>query len=216
MATTTTRSHLLTLPREIRNEIYGYLTKEIKFDWVWEHEFDSDGPYMATVLIEDVPICAILLTHSRLCEEYLEARCFKELHATIDANLSIGHHPGFIEETLAKQQDKTTVFARIKHASVFITAFGSSDADVLSGLDCALVELASGLTSLKLAVFTLTLSDDGAPNHKLWQNIEPFPVSSRLELFPYWSNKAGFANLPLFQQDEGYILRPWCEVQDKD
>jgi hypothetical protein len=82
MATTMTRSHLLTLPREIRNEIYGYLTKEIKFDWVWEQEFDSDGPYTATVLIEDVPICAILLTHSRLCEEYLEARCFKELHAT--------------------------------------------------------------------------------------------------------------------------------------
>jgi hypothetical protein len=64
-------------------------------------------------------------------------------------------------------------------------------------------------------VFTLTLSDNGAPNHKLWQNIEPFPVSSRLELFPYWSNKASFANLPLFQRGEGYILRPWCEVVDQ-
>jgi hypothetical protein len=216
MTTTMTRPHLLTLPREIRNEIYSYLTKEVQFRWVWQQATGWDGGCIATVLVENMPFCAVLLTHSRLCEEYLEARCFKKLHATIDANFSISHHPECTEETLAKQQDQTAVFARIKHARVFINAFESRDVDTLSGLGCALADLVPDLTSLKLAVAGLVFPNDGDHNHKLWQNIEPLPVSSRPELFPNWSNKVTFANLPLVQRGEGYRLFPWCEVKYGD
>jgi hypothetical protein len=79
---------LLTLPREIRNHIYSYLSKELQCDWIAaineDHTPDvgSDDAYglasgqafydVADVIFDSVPDPGILATHSCLRAKYLE------------------------------------------------------------------------------------------------------------------------------------------------
>jgi hypothetical protein len=77
--------HLLSLPREIRDEIYSYL----------HHELELESPlytagvneYIVTkIRILNAPFLGVLLAHSRLRDEYQKADCFLHLTATFQAN----------------------------------------------------------------------------------------------------------------------------------
>jgi hypothetical protein len=73
--------HLLTIPREIRDEIYGYLSHEVIIVCGWELSKHRMGKYKyKCVRFENAPIVALLLTHSRLHDEYLQSAPFKNLH----------------------------------------------------------------------------------------------------------------------------------------
>lgn len=76
---TTTAPNLLTLQREIRDQIYGYLQREVN---VYGDEPDTMLWYK--VVLKNAPLVAVLLTHSRLYEEYIQADCFKNLSADAD------------------------------------------------------------------------------------------------------------------------------------
>jgi hypothetical protein len=74
---TTAKPHLLTIPREIRNEIYSYLHQRITFQ---DHILMklADGRSLdATLCFENAPLISVLLTHSRLYDEYKESDCFR-------------------------------------------------------------------------------------------------------------------------------------------
>jgi len=57
---TTTAPNLLTLPREIRDQIYGYLQREVM---VYGKQPDKTRGY--DVVLKNAPLVAMLLTHSR-------------------------------------------------------------------------------------------------------------------------------------------------------
>ena len=91
MATTTTRPHLLTIPREIRHEIYGYLHYEIRIDWHWCETDHPDYWELADLTYRNAPLLNVLLFHSRLHDEYLDSACFKD---PMNYNRSsLGHDP---------------------------------------------------------------------------------------------------------------------------
>lgn len=69
---------LLTLPREIRNIIYDFLSREIDLRTINEL-----GGVATVVHITNAPCVEVLLTHSRLHDEYLEAECFRNLSAAV-------------------------------------------------------------------------------------------------------------------------------------
>ena len=71
-------SRLLTLPREIRNIIYDFLSREIDLRTINEL-----GGVATVVHITNAPCVEVLLTHSRLHDEYLEVECFRNLSAAI-------------------------------------------------------------------------------------------------------------------------------------
>jgi hypothetical protein len=89
--------HLLTLPCEIRDNIYPYLLQDVSFQYKWADHDYSDyagtgkaGYYLSfSALSTDVQVCVhkapppnILLTHSRLNEESRD-RSLRNLSATI-------------------------------------------------------------------------------------------------------------------------------------
>jgi hypothetical protein len=71
-------ANLLTLPREIRDRIYTYLTRDLTVQW--HRGIDDWKSTLETTFdieIKDAPLLNVLLTHSRLRDEYLESTVFK-------------------------------------------------------------------------------------------------------------------------------------------
>jgi hypothetical protein len=102
----TAKSHLLALPRKIRDQIYGYLHNKRSFKWGdWNNTkafnyglftivfaSQSDPIYSVShVLWEEFPLHDLLLTHSRLRDEYLASPCFTNICITIRANFWSGY-----------------------------------------------------------------------------------------------------------------------------
>jgi hypothetical protein len=83
--------HLLTLPREIRNNIYQYLHHPVETDCLvdevvvdgllWKDE-GAPGILEIQVTVEQAPIVNVMLVHSRIYEEYRESLMFKNYSAT--------------------------------------------------------------------------------------------------------------------------------------
>ena len=68
--------HLLTLPREIRNQIYSYLHKEVVV-----HTQRTPSVFAVQLRLENVPYMSMLLINSQIYHEYREADCFQNLTA---------------------------------------------------------------------------------------------------------------------------------------
>ncbi|KAE8863499.1 hypothetical protein PTNB73_06706 [Pyrenophora teres f. teres] len=76
----TPRAHLLTLPRELRDEIYTYLSHDLILE-----EIPKAGGVHAKIY--RAPILNVLLVHSTLHEEYLASDIFKQLTITVHREL---------------------------------------------------------------------------------------------------------------------------------
>lgn len=77
---------LLSLPRELRDQIYNYLHEKIALRWYYvpSNFPESQGLNpIYDIQIEQAPLISVLLTHSRLKEEYVESVIFKRLSATL-------------------------------------------------------------------------------------------------------------------------------------
>ena len=68
------KPHLLTLPQEIRDHIYSYLHHGVSLRIRTKHRAQH-------IRMQNAPIVAVLLTHSKLYHEYKDADCFKNLSA---------------------------------------------------------------------------------------------------------------------------------------
>ena len=77
--------HLLSLPREIRNQIYSYLHKEMKV----HNERESTRFNVHEVRLENAPYTSVLLVNSKIYHKYREAACFRELAAVVNIGTSV-------------------------------------------------------------------------------------------------------------------------------
>ena len=59
-------SNLLTLPREIRDQIYAHLVHDLYYRYAVVNRY----PNIVRVTVKDVPLINLYLTHSRLYGEY--------------------------------------------------------------------------------------------------------------------------------------------------
>jgi hypothetical protein len=74
------RPTLLNIPREVRDNIYKYLSRSFAFPW-------DDDYYRIDVFVHNVPLVNVLCAHPRLHEEYLSSPCFQNLRITIKLKL---------------------------------------------------------------------------------------------------------------------------------
>ncbi|KAJ4363418.1 hypothetical protein N0V83_009711 [Neocucurbitaria cava] len=85
-------SRLLTIPREIRDLIYSHLGNSISVEWTWPTEHLRTKnifsprllPQAVRLQVQNAPQLSVLLTHSRLHDEYLEIVSRNGLSATVD------------------------------------------------------------------------------------------------------------------------------------
>lgn len=78
MSSSLARPHLLTLPREVRNLIYENLTRTLELRGI-----KKIGDSLTMVFLTNAPYVNLLLTHSRLHDEYKESDAFQKLSVTV-------------------------------------------------------------------------------------------------------------------------------------
>jgi len=59
-------SNLLTLPRELRDQIYRHLVHDLHY----RYAIVNRHPNIVRVTVKDVPLISLYLTHPRLYDEY--------------------------------------------------------------------------------------------------------------------------------------------------
>lgn len=88
---TTRAPPLLTIPREIRDQIYGYLYCKLELRHAPLQDLEA-----VRLTVTNAPIISVLLTHSRLRDEYSESRWFRYLSLNIQRGLKTKPDRGFV------------------------------------------------------------------------------------------------------------------------
>jgi hypothetical protein len=112
---------LLSMPREIRNIIYGYLSHELVIDWGYRPSpFPLGGHALARLHIREAPLPSVLLSCAQIYHEYSQDKRF--------TNPSLEIHP-FDDVSLRLQEGQSTnhmrackVLERIVRVDFFIYA----------------------------------------------------------------------------------------------
>jgi hypothetical protein len=148
--------YLPTLPRELRDKIYSYLSYEVVVECGWEPVTWGVGKCKARrVVWENAPIVSVLLMHSRLHDEYLESDAFKSstINFTIDPR---------VKKYITKEQNALNegpsirkALHTIRNATVKFTQESACMAplwyDLLSTI-YSLYRIAPQLSTIKIAV----------------------------------------------------------------
>jgi hypothetical protein len=124
VTTANTAPNLLTLPRELRDRIYSYLTHTIAVEW---NGFTKDAPRGAEgdeQIVEPLPgrllSCpypSVLCIHPRIYEEY-NATCAKALEVVFDQSLYMMGPQG--SRHIPRMILKDHVLARLRHVTIFV------------------------------------------------------------------------------------------------
>jgi hypothetical protein len=116
---------LLTLPRELRDRIYSYLTRQVDFDWEHGDISTLGGADEPVQLVEPVPfrilncpIVEVLRVHPQIYEEY-HTICMNSLEAIIDPSLHTLEKPLFNPHPNSRTLSEA-VLARLRHITLFL------------------------------------------------------------------------------------------------
>lgn len=115
----------LTLPREIRNRIYSFLTRQLDFDWDRDDVVTLRGALGDVQIVEPVPVrlrkCPlphVFLIHPRIREEYQE-ECVENLEAVIDPTLHTLEWPLFNAHPRSNVISDA-VLCQLQHVTIFL------------------------------------------------------------------------------------------------
>ncbi|CAO2651412.1 Nn.00g039820.m01.CDS01 [Neocucurbitaria sp. VM-36] len=132
--------HLLTIPREIRDIIYSHLARPLSMHWTYsDSRIYMWMPRTVRFRVEHAPRLSVLLTHTRLYEEYLDFAFHKNLSATIHVGDPLSwfksRHPvrlGF--DSGPKPQVPHEVLANLRHLTIFDSVGGQFSSALCDGL----------------------------------------------------------------------------------
>ena len=112
---------LLGLPRELRDQILGYLTHTRRVasqtDLEMPKGFSEPVYCRATIWIMNCPFLSVLLVNSQIQAEYLEAGCFKGLSSTIDSKVLLGRPVRCTPDVSPKSR---AILARVRYVTLFV------------------------------------------------------------------------------------------------
>jgi hypothetical protein len=160
MTAESSQPRLLTLPREVRNLIYGYLTREVELRGI-----DKIGDKPTIVTIGNAPYVNVLLTHSRLHEEYKESSRFSQVSATathrnVPPEIA---DADWITDVVTVERDQTALrHVRIATIQYAHTTPDSMKGDEVTGLVTDLVEAIPVLHTVRLLQETVLLRHDSS------------------------------------------------------
>jgi hypothetical protein len=217
MATST--PNLLTLPRELRDRIYSYLTHQLDLNWDYSDLSTLIGADGNVQIIEPVPVRVLdcpfpqlLCVHPRIYEEY-HAACLKNLEAIIDPALHTVDKSHFHPHQISKDFS-TTVLARLRHVTLFITlhaktTFHNLDWQNQLNLLSALIKKADRLVSVRIAIrqqlhMSSPTFDESQLPSVLIPGAQRLAITSTHPFLP--SLPLTLAGMSLSQRGEGYHI----------
>lgn len=194
------KSTLLTLPRELRNEIYRYLYHEKRCSGYFPGSPSGHSSFTVDLLIENAPLSSVLLVNNQIRCEYLESDCFVALRATIRCG-QILFKDMFDKGQICPNFDKA--LAHVHHLTISTHAPGVSE---FSGcrflLANALMLKALNLSSMRFILETqyLPLEED--------KDLQALLRKSLAVGFPrnYVLMPKHIANMSLEQHGHGYYV----------
>lgn len=126
MANDTLAPRLLTIPRELRNNVYTYLYHEVSLWWDWGKGQDCRKGHIVNqvpVRFHNAPCSNVIRAHSRLCHEYIKSAPMKDLSATIEVYPSIYTNVSTDKDVdlgvLSKRV--TSAFKNLRNITIFLT-----------------------------------------------------------------------------------------------
>jgi hypothetical protein len=114
-------THFFSLPREIRDQIYGYLYSDTSFDWLFQYGRGNLRHAIVRVEVRNVPLLNLLLACSRTYLEFTEPVNSKKLSMTLSC-----HSFELVNWDRARMQPRTKElhglfgFGRLKHATMIL------------------------------------------------------------------------------------------------
>lgn len=163
------RPRLLSIPTEIRLQILGFLTREVKSKWRWNYWPLSGNAGIATIHLWGIPTLSVMLTCSCLCKESLAVSNTTGLSVIID--LALDNGCTYITENARDQIINEFVLPRIASATINVAAEPRSRQLYdhmwfnISLLSKALAAQSSNLTTIKVIAKNLTDTPDATSNH---------------------------------------------------
>ena len=130
--------HLLTLPREIRDNIYEYLHRTIR-----PGSLNISSTQTLHLVLKNAPYPAVLRVHSLLYQEYLEADCIRNLEAEITFRYD------FLPSHFEDEQWAIAALPPVHHITISIW---QPDSQLLDSLECYLKPRLPTLRSVRLAL----------------------------------------------------------------
>lgn len=97
--------HILSLPREVRDQIYSYLHKPLQLRW----ELNKHNVHCVSVTMPMAPIAALFRTCTRLNEEYRESRLLRTLAATISTTRATNHETAALTDMQCHAVEKAVI-----------------------------------------------------------------------------------------------------------
>jgi hypothetical protein len=152
----------LSLPREIRNIIYSYLSHDIAIDWGYKmFPFPIGGHAAVKIHIKNVPFTEVLRICSQVYHEYRQEKRLERPCLAINTNLGCTWR--MLEGQPTNQGRVFKILARISHVNFLYTR--TSDAEITSAwnaieqLSEAMAVLAPYLRTIR--VVSIPLQDGG-------------------------------------------------------
>ncbi|KAF9691658.1 hypothetical protein EKO04_010243 [Ascochyta lentis] len=219
-ARTPTNLHLLSLPREIRDQIYSYLHQPRQLRW----ELNKHDVHCVAMRVPKAPVAAVLRTCTRLHEEYRESRLLRTLAATISTTRATNHETAALTDLQCHAVEGSVIMhavpAPIEHVATLLASI--RDLTILVNNKRSMTEdstIWSELQTLEsiLSPFHQTLSTIRIGIHQ-WQDPHPLQMNSRHETKRYTdpsldtssfmpTPNTTFMGKPLVQQAAGYRLQ---------
>ena len=212
--------HLLSLPREIRDQIYSYLHRPIQLRW----EINKDDVHCATIKVPRAPISAVFRTCTRMHDEYRESHLLRTLAATLSTTRATT--PGSV--VLTDLQCHAVEGLVIDHAlpasieNVANLLATVNDLTILVNNKRSMAEDATIWNQLRtlesiISPFHETISTIRIGIHQ-WQDPHPLQMNSRRKTKEYKDTSLAtstfmpmpnttFMGKPLVQQAAGYRLQ---------
>jgi hypothetical protein len=202
-------AHLLTIPRELRDQIYSYLTHSFQRTWM-----SQDQRFSCVIRYENAPLPSLFLAHTRLRDEYLEAVRDKPPSATF-----IADSPRSILASLLEDNDfKYRGLELLYNATLVVDYRPPYEADFSLQLIPCIVVLGARAPRLRtiqvaLARRLATMSHKQLPMVRHIMNHVHTTAG-------YPSMPANVIHLPLTQKTEAFHIRynepdPMRESEDK-
>lgn len=210
--------HFLTLPRELRNRVYSYLTRQLDFDWN-RGDVSKPGSSLGDVQItEPVPVRLIncplphvFRIHPQITEEYREV-CITLLEAIINFSLHALEKLLFDPQPESDAMDNAAL-SQLRHITIFVKLHArttSENLDWKNQLDLlqAVISKAPKLATLRLALQqqyylapSPVFNDQGVPSvlvpaDSRLQNAQSSPFLPEVPL--------SLGDMSLVQRGEGY------------
>lgn len=160
MTAESSRPCFLTLPREVRNLIFGYLNREVELRGI-----DKIGDKPTIVTLGNAPYVNVLLTHSRLHGEYKESSGLSQLSATLthwNVSPEIAD-ADWITDVVTVERDQTA----LRHVKIATVQYAHTIPDSMKGDEIAepvtdLVEAIPVLHTVRLLQETVLFMHDSS------------------------------------------------------